>query len=65
MPLPYSFLFGLFCLFAATDLTSGLPRDVDFAGVLPYLSLVVVPWLVVRVLATWTVLLAADARTWR
>ncbi len=62
MPLPYSFLLGLFCLFAATDLTSGLPRDVDSAGVLPYLSLVVVPWLAVRVLATWTVSRAPSAR---
>ena len=51
MPLPYSFLLGLFCLFAAPDLVSNLPHDVTIRDVAPYLPLVFAPWLFCRILS--------------
>ena len=48
MPLPFSFILGLFCIISAEDLTHSLPRDPDPSRLYPYLVLVTLPWLLAR-----------------
>ncbi|MEE2887556.1 MAG: M48 family metalloprotease [Planctomycetota bacterium] len=48
MPLPFSFILGLFCIISAEDLTHSLPRDPDPSRLYPYLVLVILPWVLAR-----------------
>ena len=48
MPLPISFILGLFCVILADDLYKSLPRDPDPARLYPYLAMLALPWFLAR-----------------
>lgn len=48
MPVPFSFIIGLFLVISAEELNSGLPREPDPTRLYPYLILLVLPWLLTR-----------------
>jgi Zn-dependent protease with chaperone function len=48
VPLPISFILGLFCVILADDLYESLPRDPDLARLYPYLGMLALPWFLAR-----------------